>query len=158
MNFDRNTVIGFIALAVLFLAYFFYNSRDQQRMMLEKQRQDSIARVNQPKPDTLARKTDSLLIDSQNRVASAGNYSQYTSGSEQIIPVETDLVIVGFTNKGGQPKWIELKNFKGPDSNNVRLASSSFDKISYRINTGDGKTAEITDFYFSGGAGNKKCR
>ena len=151
MNFDRNTVIGFIALAVLFLAYFFYNSRDQQRMMLEKQRQDSIARVNQPKPDTLARKTDSLLIDSQNRVASAGNYSQYTSGSEQIIPVETDLVIVGFTNKGGQPKWIELKNFKGPDSNNVRLASSSFDKISYRINTGDTKTAEITDFYFSGG-------
>ena len=151
MNFDRNTVIGFIALAVLFLAYFFYNSRDQQRMMLEKQRQDSIARVNQPKPDTIARKTDSLLIDSQNRAASGGNYRQHTSGSEQIIPVETDLVIVGFTNKGGQPKWIELKNFKGPDSNNVRLASSSFDKISYRINTGDTKTAEITDFYFSGG-------
>ena len=60
MNFDRNTVIGFIALAVLFLAYFFYNSRDQQRMMLEQQRRDSIAKANQPKPDTIARKRDSV--------------------------------------------------------------------------------------------------
>ena len=151
MNFDRNTVIGFIALAVLFLAYFFYNSRDQQKMMLEKQRQDSIARANQPKPDTIASKRDSVLIDSQNRAASAGNYGQYTSGTEQIIPVETALVKIGFSNKGGQPKWVELKNFKGPDSNNVRIAATDFDKISYRINTGDGKTADITDFYFSGG-------
>jgi len=38
MNFDRNTVFGFIALAVLFLAYFFYNSRGQQQMLAEKAR------------------------------------------------------------------------------------------------------------------------
>ena len=151
MNFDRNTVIGFIALAVLFLAYFFYNSRDQQRMMLEQQRRDSITKASQPRADTIARKRDSVQIDSQNRVASAGNYGQFTNGSEQIIPVETDLVRIGFTNKGGQPKYVELKNFKGPDSNNVKLASTAFDKITYRINTGDSKTADITDFYFTGG-------
>ena len=151
MNFDRNTVIGFIALAVLFLAYFFYNSRDQQRMMLEQQRRDSITKASQPRADTIARKRDSVHIDSQNRVASAGNFGQFTNGTEQIIPVETDLVKIGFTNKGGQPKYVELKNFKGPDSNKVRLAATSFDKITYRINTGDSKTADVTDFYFAGG-------
>ena len=151
MNFDRNTIIGFIALAVLFLAYFFYNSRGQQQMMAEKARQDSIARANQPKPDTVTQRRDSALIDSQNRVTSAGDYGQYTNGSEQIATVETDIVKIGFTNKGGQPKWVELKNFKGPDSNNVRLAATDFDKINYTINTGNNRTAEITNFYFVGG-------
>ena len=112
MNFDRNTVFGFIALAVLFLAYFFYNSRGQQQMLAEKARQDSIARANQPKPDTISQKRDSVLIDSQNRVMSGGDYGQYTAGTEQITKVVTGLVTIGFTNKGGQPKWIELKNFK----------------------------------------------
>ena len=151
MNFDRNTVFGFIALAVLFLAYFFYNSRGQQQMLAEKARQDSIARANQPKPDTISQKRDSALIDSQNRVASGGDYGQYTTGTEQTTKVETALVTIVFSNKGGQPKWIELKNFKAPDSGNVRLASTDFDKISYTINTGSNRTAEITNFYFSGG-------
>ena len=31
---------------------------------------------------------------------------------------------VAFSNKGGQPKSVELKNFKAPDSNNVKLAST----------------------------------
>src|SRR5215207_9654153 len=120
MNFDRNTVFGFIALAVLFLGYFFYNNRGQQQMLAEKARQDSIARANQPESDTISQKRDSSLIDSQNRVTS-----------------------------GGHPKWVELKNFKAPDSNNVRLAATDFDKITYSINTGNGRTGEITNFYFS---------
>lgn len=151
MTYDRNTVFGFIALAVLFLAYFFYNSRGQQEMLAAKAKQDSIARANQPKPDTILQKRDSALIDSQNRVTSGGDYGQFTTGTEQITRVETDLVTIGFTNKGGQPKWVELKNYKGPESNNVRLAATDFDKFTYTINTGTTRTAEVTNFYFEGG-------
>src|SRR5215208_6725534 len=151
MNFDRNTVFGFIALAVLFLGYFFYNSRGQQQMLAEKARQDSIARANQPKPDTISQKRDSALIDSQNRITSGGDYGQYTTGTEQIFKVETGLVTIGFTNKGGQPKWVELKKFKAPDSNNVRLGASDFNKIDYTIIPSKDKTDSITAFYFSGG-------
>jgi YidC/Oxa1 family membrane protein insertase len=154
MNFDRNTIIGFIALAVLFMAYFFYNSRGEQQrqqILAEKQRQDSLAKASQPKPDIAIQKRDSVLLDSQGRVASAGNYGQYLNGAETVTIVKTDIVNIGFSNKGGQPKWVELKNFKGPDSNNVHMAATDFDKISYTINTGDNKTAPITNFYFGGG-------
>ena len=51
MNFDRNTVIGFIALAILFIGYFFYNAREQQAYQVQKAKQDSIANVSKPKPD-----------------------------------------------------------------------------------------------------------
>ncbi len=29
MNFDRNTVIGFVVLAALFFGYFYYNNKEQ---------------------------------------------------------------------------------------------------------------------------------
>ncbi|HUP10624.1 MAG TPA: YidC/Oxa1 family insertase periplasmic-domain containing protein, partial [Niastella sp.] len=47
--------------------------------------------------------------------------------------------------------WVELKNFKAPDSANVKLAATDFDKITYTVNTGQNKTAGVTSFYFTGG-------
>ncbi|WP_226999087.1 membrane protein insertase YidC [Flavisolibacter tropicus] len=73
------------------------------------------------------------------------------NGTETIIPVENEFIRVGFTNKGGQPKWVELKEFKAPDSSTVKLAATDFDKFTYSINTGNNKTADISSFYFSGG-------
>ena len=40
MNLDRNTVIGFIVLALLFVGYFFYNSKEQQ--VISKNKTDRI--------------------------------------------------------------------------------------------------------------------
>ncbi len=151
MNFDRNTIIGFIALAVLFLGYFFYNSQDQQRVMRERQRQDSIAKANLPKIDSAAYRRDSIRLDSQNRTAAAGDFNNSITGTEQISTVENEVIKIGFTNKGAQPKWVELKKFKGPDSSNVKLASSDFDKINYVIKTGANQTSDITNFFFAGG-------
>ena len=157
MNFDRNTVIGFIALAVLFVGYFFYNSQDQQRVMRERQRQDSIARANAPKVDSVVYRQDSIRLDSQNRRVAAGDFNNFINGTEQISRVENDFMIIGFTNKGGQPKWVELKNFKAPGGGNVKLASSDFDKINYVVKTSGTQTADIANFYFSGGQATKNA-
>lgn len=157
MNFDRNTVIGFIALAVLFVGYFFYNSQDQQRVMRERQKQDSIARANAPKVDSVVYRQDSIRLDSQNRRVAAGDFNNFINGTEQISRVENDFMIIGFTNKGGQPKWVELKNFKAPGGGNVKLASSDFDKINYVVKTSGTQTADITNFYFSGGQATKNA-
>ena len=91
------------------------------------------------------------MTDSLNRISSAGDFLQVTNGTEALTYVENDLIKVAFTNKGGQPKWVELENFKAPDSSHVRLASNEFDKINYVINTSNNHTSEITNFFFSGG-------
>src|SRR5205085_4033850 len=73
-------------------------------------------------------------------------------GSEQLTTIENKYVRVAFSNKGGQPKSVELKNFRAPDSNNVHLSSTDFDKISYTITTRDNKTEDdISKYYFAGG-------
>ncbi len=151
MNFDRNTVIGFVVLAALFFGYFYYNSKEQAGFKKEQARIDSIAIANRPKPDTVALKIDAEKADSIGKITSAGDFQNAAIGTEQLIPVETDLVNIAFTNKGGQPKWIELKKFKNMDSGHVKLAASDFDKISYTINTGNNRTAQTSDLFFQPG-------
>ena len=151
MNFDRNTVIGFVVLAVLFFGYFFYTNQEQQAYQKEKARIDSIEAVKKPKtiPAQLAK--DSARLDSFQRQQQAGNFADAANGTETIIPVENEYIRVGFTNKGGQPKWVELKGFKAPDSSTVKLAATDFDKFSYTVNSGSNRTASISDLYFSSG-------
>jgi len=151
MNFDRNTIIGFVVLAILFIGYFFYTTKEQQAYQQTKAKQDSIANANTPRPDTLALKQDSVRTDSFQKITNTGAFAGADTGSERLTVVETGIMKIAFTNKGGQPRWVELKNFKAPDSTNVRLASSDFDKIIYSVNTAPNQTANVTDFYFSGG-------
>jgi YidC/Oxa1 family membrane protein insertase len=150
MNFDRNTVIGFVVLALLFFGYFYYTNQEQQAYQKEKARLDSIARAKQPKTNPTQIARDSNRLDAQ-RLQEAGGFGHVTAGTETIIPVENEVMRVGFTNKGGQPKWVELKGFKAPDSSTVKLAASEFDKFTYSVNAGNNRTVDITNLYFTGG-------
>jgi YidC/Oxa1 family membrane protein insertase len=155
MKFDRNTVLGFLFLAVLFIGYIIYNSKEQEAFKKNKEKtqaiKDSIDRANRPAIDTLTQKLDSARADSANKVNQAGNFQKAANGTEEIVYVENDLFKIAFTNKGGQPKWVELKKYKSMDSGLVKLAASEFDKISYAINTGNNKSQETSNLYFQPG-------
>lgn len=152
MNFDRNTVLGFVILAVLFIGYFYYNSREQVALKREQARIDSIANANRPRPDTAALKLEASRADSMGRVSNAGNFQSGALGTEQLVTVETDLVRIVFSNKGGQPKSVELRQFKNMDSGHVRLAGTAFDRLGYTINTGNNRTASTADLFFEPGS------
>ncbi|HYO22061.1 MAG TPA: membrane protein insertase YidC [Flavisolibacter sp.] len=156
MKFERNTVIGFVLLAILFFGYFWFNSQEQNRQLAwkkeqdrikfvqdsTKRSQDSIARFNNPQPQSPAQVTAVTAIDST-------GFLQALQGTETTEPVNTELLNIVFTNKGGQPKYIELKKFKGPDSANVKLGATDFDKISYKISAAQNKTVGIDAVFFA---------
>ena len=153
MNFDRNTIFGFILLALLFFGFFYYTNKQQAALQKQKAFQDSVthvkdsvARLNQQKqnPVTINDSSNRTLIDSNER------FPQAIQGTEQLTTVENDLIKVVFTNKGGQPKYVELKKLKGPDSTNVKLAGTEFDKFDYSV-IDNGKTDSISGLFFSGG-------
>jgi YidC/Oxa1 family membrane protein insertase len=148
MKFDRNTVIGFVILAALFFGYFFYTNQEQKTFRKEQARLDSIKNANKPKPDTLAQKIDSTQADSINKTINAGDFQKAANGTEQLVTASNELFTIAFTNKGGQPKWIELRNFKNMDSGHVRLAATDFDKIGYVINTGNNRVANTSELFF----------
>jgi YidC/Oxa1 family membrane protein insertase len=151
MNFDRNTVIGFVVLAILFFGYFYFINKEQASTKARKAIEDSIAKAQQPKPkrDTLAGKPDTLQNTPALQTQTAGQYQKSVSGTEQLVKVENDVFVITFTSKGGQPKSVELKKFKDQDGKPVQLAATAFDKIDYTINSGINQSNKITDLYFT---------
>src|ERR1043165_7799488 len=109
MKFDRNTVLGFVILAILFIGYFWYNnkqiaaSREQEKVKLEQQKhiKDSIDLVNKPIEDSLKRHEDSVA-----KVNNTGGFIGVADSTEKTFQLQNNLVIATFTNKGGQIKQV----------------------------------------------------
>jgi len=149
MGMDRNTIIGFVLLALLFFGYFYYSKQGQLTAERERQHiQDSLNKLKpkidttlkmQAAADSLAAKKDSLL----------SGLKQDSTGKEQLVTVENKVFKITFSNKGGQPQSIELKNFKTFDGKPLILQDGSFNNISYAINTGNNQTAQTSDLLFT---------
>lgn len=153
MKFDRNTVIGFVVLAALFFGYFYYNNQEQAAFKKQEAEElrikDSIDAAKAPRIDPIAKQADSLKNDSITSQIKAGGFPVAKSAAEQLVYAENEVFKVAFTTHGGQPKWVELKNYKNQDSGLVKLAGTDFDKISYTVNTGDKTTDETANLLFS---------
>jgi YidC/Oxa1 family membrane protein insertase len=147
MNFDRNTVIGFIVLALLFGGYFWWTSKEQtaarKQQAIEQARKDSISAV-QAKQNSVATQQDSLHTDTLNKIKESGQFQRAVFGPEKFLTVNNGVMSITFTYKGGQPKAVELTKFNGLDSTPVKLAGTDDDKIDYSINTSHGATSIST--------------
>jgi len=145
MNFDRNTVIGFVLLAVLFFGMFYFNSKDQAAAA--KKQQETAGKT--PQQTTPPSKKDSLVNDSLPPATASAAFQQ--AAGETTTVVENEVLRITFSNRGGQPRLVELKNFKGKDSAGaVKLSSTAFDRINYLVVPEANKTANVADLYFQG--------
>ncbi|MCX8018988.1 MAG: membrane protein insertase YidC [Chitinophagaceae bacterium] len=156
MNFDRNSVIGFILMGILLIGYFIVTNKEQaayQKMKAEEQKKekarlDSLKAKNKPLEDSIAGIQDSLF-----RKQNSFQKFAIADSSEKFTVAENNLIRVTFTNKGGQIKQVELKQFSGQDKKPVRLAAGEHNGFSYLINTAVSLTPETTEtgnLFFSG--------
>ncbi len=142
---DRNTVIGFILLAVLLFFYLFLSTKSSHELQAQKQRElDSIAFIQRIQDSVAASKQASTALTDTADIVKAPL-------REELLVVENEVLSISFTNKGGQPAKVELKKYKSYDDKPVVLAGTPFDKISYTLNTGQGQAAEAGELYFHPG-------
>ena len=148
MGMDKNTVIGFVLIGALLIAMFIINSRSNQAYITETKRvEDSIAAAK-PKEDTIALIRDAIKTDSILAAKQKLPPVFITDSAEHLDTLENDLIKIIFTNQGGQPKIVELKNFKKFDGKPIVLENGKFNKLSYVIITGDNKKNETADITF----------
>lgn len=154
MKTDKNTIIGFVLMGILFFVYFWYSNKQQQAFLAEKKRtEDSLARVNAAKVkpvDSAVVVLDSLKRDSAIKVNAAGAFAGAAIGTESFIVVENEVVKITFTNKGGVPKKVELKGYQNYNGQPVVLGSYN-DALGYSINTAANQTAYTSDLFFTPG-------
>jgi YidC/Oxa1 family membrane protein insertase len=147
MGMDRNTVIGFILIGALLIGMFYMNSQSNQAYLREKKRvEDSIA-ANKPKVDTVLAKADAKITDSIKNAQKQLPANFIADTVEKLTVLENEVLKVTFTNKGGQPKEVELKQFKTFDNKPLLLLKGGFNKIDYPINAG-GRTIHTADIVF----------
>ena len=137
MNFDRNTIIGFVVLALLFFGYFYFNRQQQLSYEAEQRRLDSINKAKNPVLiDTTAKTAQTqaqVPVDSQAVQASSDGWPLLAAGEGDEVVVQNNVFRIGFKTRGGQPAWVELFHYKDGDSGLVRLADSEFDQLSYKV-------------------------
>lgn len=148
MGMDRNTVIGFVLIGMLLMGMFYFNNKGNTAFQAAQKRiADSIAKTK-PTIDLAKVKADSVTIDSASKIKAAGDFQQATASAENFITLENEVMKITFTNKGGQPKIVELKNYKTLDGNPVIVQKGAYNKISYDINSGENKHANTADLVF----------
>jgi YidC/Oxa1 family membrane protein insertase len=148
MGMDRNTVIGFILIGALLIGMFVLNSKSRLAYEGEQKRiADSIA-ATKPKVNPVTAKLDSLKADSLKAPVQQGAF-QTATNSEQLTVVENEVLKITFTNKGGQPKKVELKKHKKLDGSPVVLQSGDFNKLSYTIKANVNGTTQTDNIFFT---------
>jgi len=144
---DRNSVIGFILLGVLLVGYIIFNQKQQVKSLREKARQDSIANLNKPK--TLTDTTGTAATpDSAQLAGEYGAFANAATGTQQNAILENDLVKITFSNKGGQPETVQLKNFKTSDGDPLILMNGSFNRLSLQLPVNN-HTLNTADLFFA---------
>jgi YidC/Oxa1 family membrane protein insertase len=154
-SMDRNTVIGFVLLAGLLFVYLYLSTQSSKELQYQQQKiNDSLAFVQRVK-DSMAVINDTSAVAPVSQDTSGVLKS---SGREELTTVENEVIKITFTNKGGQPKGVELKRYNSPrDSGLVVLNNSTFDKISYPVNAGPNQTSQVGDLYFNAPVVNKNA-
>src|SRR6516162_4704534 len=114
MGMDSNTVIGFILLGLLLFVYLYTSTKGSQELQRQKQRYDDSVAAVKAIQDANARLKDT----SKNSTVAPDTtgFNPALSGTEKTLVVENEVMKVVFTNRGGQPKQVTLKNYKAFDS------------------------------------------
>lgn len=149
---DRNSVIGFVLLGVLFVGYIFFNQKQQATAAKEKARQDSIANVNKPKPVDTASYSAAGVPDSNRLVTAYGNFAGAANGTHQTAVLENKVLKITFSNLGGQPETVQLKQFKNFEGEPLMLVNGSFNRISLQVPANNSALLNTADLYFTGGS------
>lgn len=148
---DKNTVIGFVLLGVLFFVYFWYNNKQQQELKAYQQKQADSIRIadaaNRKPIDTVAARVDSLRRDSSVRLSAAGDFTTAGIGNEQLVTIQNKVMKITFTNKGAQVRAVELTNYPTSTGQKVILASNN--QIGYNINTAANQSTSSANLFFT---------
>lgn len=153
MKTDKNTVIGFVLLGILFFGFFWYTNKQQKAIAIQQQREkDSIALIEKskiPVIDSAVAKAQAAAADSAMKVNLEGGFQGAANGTEQLTVVENEVMKVTFSNKGGVVKQVQLKKYTSYDKKPVVLNGGANDELTYPINTAPGHIADVTDLYFT---------
>lgn len=149
---DKNSVIGFILIALIFIGFTVFQS-DRARKAAELQaQQDSIALAQMP-PQRMA--SEAVLESSEPVLESSRPVAIYkdsllesaSRGQESIVTLENDVLEMKLTTRGAKPYSVRLKKFRNYDSTDLYIFRPGGAEYSVSLYTGE--YIQTRDFNFT---------
>ncbi|MFV0484540.1 MAG: membrane protein insertase YidC [Bacteroidales bacterium] len=125
MKLDRNQIIGFILIGVIFFVAQYYTSKTTKELKEAQRIQDSIALAQKPVEEVLKNETakfehstdsaslaavsikDSMFLDNK-----YGSFSAIAKGEQKYYTLENNIIKLTISNLGGRVVSAELKDYK----------------------------------------------
>ena len=153
---DKNSVIGFILIALILFGFTFFES-SQARKRMEAQRQlDSIALAQMPRDTVSPEAANGEYIPysqpDQQVAGGAAIYADsllqaaYSQTEGEIITLENDLLKLELNTKGAQPYSAQLKKYSSYGGGELFLFKDG--AAEYSISIYAGQYIRTSDFYF----------
>jgi YidC/Oxa1 family membrane protein insertase len=145
---DRNSVIGFSLLAVLLIAYIFYNQNAQEKYQ-DQVKADSIANTKaHPKPVVDSAKMQAVAVaDTLNDSIQASLPAAYR-GQAQTVVLENKDIKLEFSTQGAHPIAANLKGYLTSDKKPLYLFNGKGNQLSMVLPINNGAVA-TSDLYFT---------
>ena len=142
---DKNTLWGFILIAVVLVGFGIYNRPSQEEMDRAQHYRDSVNVAAQQAQEEALKKAQeeaklAVIADS------ASAFFHATAGTEQAVTLENDFVKVVVSNKGGRISQATVKTYRDQDGGPVVLFEGTDAALSIGF---DGKNENIiTDLMY----------
>jgi YidC/Oxa1 family membrane protein insertase len=162
---DLNSIIGFVLIFGI-LIWMMYNNQPTPEELAEqeKAKQEQVEankktqEATQKKEDTFVTSTedfsnttanDSLqLINLKNKLGAFAYASTLASAKDNVTIIETDLLALKFSNKGGFLTEVKLKKFVDYDSIPIYIIKDGNAAFNINFATRDNRTLNTQDLYF----------
>lgn len=160
-KFDRNSLIGFLLLFVIFGWMMYNTSKQTEQEELEKAKKEKLAQ-KQKQQEAVAQKITQVAVDStvsdtaklQKLKTTLGSFAYSAtlpSAKEGFTVLENQLVTLKIANKGGYIAEATLKNyekFKKGSGDLVSLIKNNNSALNIELKTADNRLLNTKDLYF----------
>lgn len=166
---NKNNIIGLLIIGAIFVGWSMWMTPSKEEQARKEFVRDSISQEYQAKralEESMAQlrkeqqaQTEVQASEQSNQIGSVSNTSQIDRskysvfansaiGEEKIITVETDVLKLQFTNKGGRVLSAELKEYKTYDGQPLILFDSDSTKFNIPFPVVGRQVLNTEDFYF----------
>jgi len=165
---DRNTIIGFILIGIVFFFFYLFNQDNLEQQEAIRRAEDSIAQIEIARQDSIKEPTappqivtqleeeelnaqpiDTVINDStqQKKIRELGLFTNATKGEEEFSTIESDFLKITFSNKGGRIYKVDILGYKTYDSNSITLINGEETVFDYQF-ASEGQIIQTKDLYF----------
>ena len=160
-KFDLNSIIGFILIFGI-LVYMMYANQPTPEELAEQEKakqeqvqaenkvvdQENVVVTKQEDYSSEAVKDSAAMADLNNKLGAFAYASTLPSAQNKETLVETDVLAIKFSNKGGYVSEVRLKQFVDYDSIPIYIIKDGNAKFNINFATTDNRILNSNDLYF----------